>query len=200
MIVVTNPVDVLTHIALQRSGWPRGRVIGSGTVLDSYRLRYLLAKQCGVDVHNVHAYVFGEHGDSEFVPWSMAHIAGMQIDAYCPVCRKCPDGRKTREEIEETVRRSAYHIIDYKGATYFAVGLALVKICGSILRGQRSVLTVSSRLDGEFGIEDVCLGVPCLLSGEGVDRIIVSELPEHEQRKLAASADTLKRALAELNG
>ena len=199
IIIVSNPVDVMTHVALKCSGWDRGRIMGSGTVLDSARLRYLLSAHCNVDTHNVHGYVLGEHGDSEFVAWSMTHIAGMQIDDYCPICGRCDDWMGDRERIENEVRNSAYHIIDYKGATYFAVGLALVRITGAILRGQSSVLTVSILLDGEFGIHDVCLSVPCLVSTGGVEKIIESTLPEHERTALLASADILKQAVKQLD-
>ena len=194
MIVVSNPVDVMTHVALRRTGWDRARVIGSGTVLDSSRLRHFLSAHCGIDVHNVHGYVLGEHGDSEFVAWSMTNIAGVQIDAYCPLCGSCTDWAEERKDIESKVRDSAYHIIDYKGATYFAVGLALVRITGAILRAEKSVLTVSVMLDGEFGLRDVCLSVPSIVSAKGVQRIIETPLPPGELSALYASAAILKQA------
>ena len=115
MLVVSNPVDVLTYVVLKRSGWERGRVIGSGTVLDSARFRHLLSNYCGIDVHNVHAYFLGEHGDSEFAVWSMTNLAGISIDTYCPVCGKCSDWKNQRKLIEQQVRDSAYHIINSKG-------------------------------------------------------------------------------------
>ena len=198
MLVVTNPVDVMTYVALKCTGWDRGRVIGSGTILDSARLRHLLSTHCGIDVHNVHGYILGEHGDTEFAAWSMAHVAGMQIDAYCPICGRCADWAAERSRIEQQVRDSAYHIIDYKGATCFAVGLALVLITGAILRGQNSVLTVSTILDGEFGLQDVCLSVPCIVSSKGVEKIIESTFPEHELAALSASAATLKQAVEQV--
>jgi L-lactate dehydrogenase len=198
LLMVTNPVDVLTHVALKRSGFPRSRVIGSGTVLDSSRLRYLLSRHCDINTHNVHAYMLGEHGDSEFAAWSMTHIGGIQIDQYCPVCAKCEDWMAERAKIEQTVRDSAYHIIDYKGATYFAVGLALVRIAASILRVQKSVLTVSASLAGEYGLTDVCLSVPAIVSQQGVERIIDSELPAAEKEALHRSAAILKESIAEL--
>ena len=194
MIVVSNPVDVMTHVALRRTGWDRGRVIGSGTVLDSSRLRHFLSNHCRIDVHNVHGYVLGEHGDSEFVAWSMTNIAGIQIDSYCPLCSSCEDWAEERIDIQRKVRDSAYHIIDYKGATYFAVGLALVRITGAILRAENSVLTISTMLDGEFGLRDVCLSVPCIVSARGTQRIIESPLPAGELALLYASAAILKRA------
>jgi L-lactate dehydrogenase len=198
ILMVSNPVDVLTYVALKRSGWDRGRVIGSGTVLDSARFRQLISSHCGVDVHNVHAYVLGEHGDSEFAAWSMTHVAGMPIDQYCKICGQCADWTAERRQIEQNVRDSAYHIIDYKGATYFAVGLALVRIAGAVLRGENSVLTVSTLLDGEFGLHDVCLSVPCIVSESGAEKIIESSFPGHELAAFSASAAVLKEAIEQL--
>ena len=198
MLIVTNPVDVLTWVAVKRSGWERGRVIGSGTVLDSARFRHFLSQHCSVDVHNVHAYILGEHGDSEFAAWSMTHIAGIPIDEYCPVCGGCTDWMSERKEIEKQVRESAYHIINAKGSTHFAVGLAMVKITASVLRKQNSVLTVSACLNGEFGLKDVCLSVPCIVSDKGIDKIVSSPLSADEQRLLKHSANVIKEAIASL--
>jgi L-lactate dehydrogenase len=198
ILVVTNPVDVLTHVALKRSGWERNRVIGSGTVLDSARFRYLLSKHCAVDVHNVHAYILGEHGDSEFAAWSMTHVAGIHIDEYCPICGHCKDWNLEKKKIVQEVRDSAYHIISYTGATHFAVGLALVRIVGAILRNEDSVLTVSVNLVGEFGINEVSLSVPCIVSGNGVRSIIESRLPADELAALQHSANILKESIQSL--
>ncbi len=198
MLIVSNPVDILTYVALKRSGWPKGRVIGSGTVLDSSRFRYLLSKHCGIDIHNVHAYILGEHGDSEFAAWSMTNIAGIKIDEYCPVCGKCSDWKYQRKLIEQQVRESAYHIINYKGSTQFAVGLALVKITGAILRSQNSVLTVSAFVEGEFEISDVCISVPCVLSDMGVTRIIESPLVPEELNSLTGSVSILRKSIETL--
>lgn len=198
ILVVSNPVDSLTQVALKRSGWERGRVIGSGTVLDSARFRYLLSRHCGVDIHNVHAYILGEHGDSEFAAWSMTHIAGMPLEAYCPICKKCEDWVDEKRRVEQAVRDSAYHIIGYKGSTCFGVGMALTRIVGALLRGENSVLTVSTMLDGEFGLSDVCLSVPSIVSRKGVSQIVESSLHEQEQFALHASAGVLKHALAQL--
>jgi L-lactate dehydrogenase len=195
IVVVSNPVDVLTYVAIKRSGWDRSRVIGSGTVLDSSRFRHLLGTHCGIDVHNVHAYILGEHGDSEFAAWSMTHVAGMNIEEFCPFCKGCGDWKIQREEIEKQVRESAYHIINYKGSTHYAIGLALVRITGAILRNQHSVLTVSTLLNGEFGIDDVCLSVPCVVSDSGIARLLENPLTSREQELLVRSANILKDAI-----
>jgi L-lactate dehydrogenase len=198
MLIVSNPVDVLTYVALKRSGWEKSRVIGSGTVLDSSRFRHLLSKHCGVDVHNVHAYILGEHGDSEFAAWSMTNIAGINIDEYCPVCGKCSDWKKQRSLIEQQVRDSAYHIINYKGSTQFAVGLALVRITGAILRSQNSILSVSTLVESDFGVNDVCVSVPCVVSEKGISRIIESPLSSEELTSMKHSAEILRKAIDSL--
>ena len=198
MLIVSNPVDVLTYVALKQSGWEKGRVIGSGTVLDSSRFRYLISKHCNVDVHNVHAYILGEHGDSEFAAWSMTNIAGINIDDYCPICGKCSGWKKQRQLIEQQIRDSAYHIINYKGSTQFAVGLALVRITGAILRSQNSILSVSTLVESDFGIKDVCLSVPCMVTDKGVERIIESPLTADELISMSHSADVLRKALDSL--
>ena len=199
IVIVSNPVDILTYVALKRSGWPKGRVIGSGTVLDSSRFRYLLSQHCGVDVGNVHAYFLGEHGDSEFPAWSLTHIAGVSIDNYCPMCNKCDNWQAERARIVKTVKESAYHIINYKGATYYAIGMALVRIVGTILQDQRSVLPVSTLLEGEYGVRDVCLGIPSIVGQGGVQEIVQASLNPEEQEALINSASILREALKELN-
>ena len=192
IVVVTNPVDILTKIALERSGWDRSRVIGSGTVLDSSRFKYLLSEFFDVYVGSIHAYILGEHGDSEFAAWSMANISGVQLDEYSKQLG-IKNWQEKKREIELEVRDSAYHIIDYKGATNFGVGLALVQIVSAILKNQRRVLTVSYHLEGEYDIDDICLATPCLISQDGVASIIGTELTEEEQKKLVHSADVLKK-------
>lgn len=198
VIVVANPVDILTRVALDRSGWDRNRIIGSGTVLDSARFRYLISKYCGVGVHNVHAYILGEHGDSEFAAWSLTNIGGIPVDTFCMENGTKEKWSEEKTRIEEQVRRSAYHVIDYKGSTYFAVGLALVRIIGAILRNQSSVLTISTLLQGEYGQDGVCISVPCLIDGDGVKRIIKAELPEMEAEALSRSAEVLRKAYGKL--
>jgi L-lactate dehydrogenase len=198
IVIATNPVDILTYVAIRHSGWSKMRIIGSGTVLDTARFHYLLSRHCDVDVSNVHGYILGEHGDSEFPAWSMTHVGGMPIDDYCPQCATCDDWMLDREEIARQVRESAYHIINYKGATYYAIGMALVRITAAILQDQNSVLTVSTLLEGEYGLQDVCLSVPVLLGKDGIKRVIEANLRAEEQSLLEKSADTLKRSLAEL--
>jgi L-lactate dehydrogenase len=197
VIVTTNPVDILTYIALKHSGWATGRIIGSGTVLDSARFRYLISQYCNVDVGNVHAYILGEHGDSEVAAWSMTHVAGVQIDKYVENFG-FRDWANEKERIARTVKDSAYHIINYKGATYYAIGMALVRIVGTILQDQQSVLTISTLMNGEYGIKDVCLGVPCILGQSGVIKVIEAPLSPDEKTALEKSANTLKEALKNL--
>ncbi len=198
IIVVSNPVDILTYLAFKRTSWERGRVIGSGTVLDSARFRYLLSNHCGVDVHNVHAYVLGEHGDSQVAAWSMSHFAGVPINEFCKHCGSCGGWEEMQAEIEETVRRSAYHIIEYKGATNYAVGLALLRIVGAIIRDERSVLTVSVPLEGEYGLSEVSLGVPSIVTQYGVERVIEANLTPVELEGLLASASLLQETIKEI--
>jgi L-lactate dehydrogenase len=198
VLMVSNPVDVLTYVAHKRSGWPRGRVIGSGTVLDSARFRYLLSQHCGVDVHNVHAYILGEHGDSEFAAWSMTNMAGMPIEQYCRLCLKCDNWKTARLRVTEEVKHSAYHIIGYKGATWFAVGLALTRIAAAVLRNQHSVFTVSSVLEGEYGLSGVSLAAPCILSQKGVEKVLQADLPPDELDALRKSAAILQESIGQL--
>jgi len=199
LLLATNPVDVLTHVALKHSGWPKSRVIGSGTVLDSSRFRYLLSQHCNVDVSNVHAYILGEHGDSEFAAWSMTHVAGVLIDEYCAKYGPATNWAHTREAIVQEVKDSAYHIINYKGATYYAIGMALTRIVGTILQDQHSILTVSTLLDGEYGLRDVCLSVPCLVGQGGIQQIVEAKLTPGEKELLVKSATTLQNALRQLS-
>jgi len=198
LLVASNPVDILTQVALKRSGWAKNRVIGSGTVLDSSRFRYLISQHCKVDVGNVHAYILGEHGDSEVAAWSMTHVAGMPIDNYCPQCGNCRDWHGERDRIVREVKESAYHIINYKGSTYYGIGMSLVRIVGTILQDQNSVLTVSTYLEGEYGLHDVCLGIPCVVGQGGVKRILQTKLYPEEQSALEQSAQILKDGITSL--
>lgn len=192
LLVVTNPVDVLTYLTLKLSGRPANLVMGSGTVLDSARFRYLLAKHCGVDPRNVHGYIIGEHGDSEVPVWSLANIAGTRLTDYCTVCHQDCDGIPT-DEIFGQVRDAAYVVIERKGATYYAVGLSVASIVESILRDQRSVLPVSSLMQGQYGLEDVCLSLPTVVGRDGVIQVLELQLDEEEVTGLRRSAALLQK-------
>ena len=197
VLIATNPVDILTHIARIKTNWPRGRILGSGTVLDSARFRWLLAEHCGISPKNIHASILGEHGDSEFAAWSLVHVGGLPMDDYCSVCRKC-DFIHRRPQILEQVRRSAYHIIGYKGSTSFGVAMAMTHIVRAILRNERHVMTVSAPLEGEYGLNDVTLGIPCVVGANGIEEIIQARLSPEEMQELAHSAQILKDSLAQL--
>ncbi len=194
LLVATNPVDALTWAALQMSGLPPARVIGSGTVLDSARLRAELAAHYGVDARNVHAYVLGEHGDSEFVAWSTATLGNMGLVAYCAATgMTCTEADLQR--IGARVRRAAYEIIQRKGATNFAIASALTRIVEAIVRDESSVLTVSTRVQGEYGLRDVCLSLPAIVGRAGVQRILPVPLAEAELQALRRSADAIRGAM-----
>jgi L-lactate dehydrogenase len=191
LLVVTNPVDIMTYAVVKRSGLPAHQVIGSGTVLDSARFRYLLGQHCEIDTHNVHAYVIGEHGDSEVLLWSQVRMAGTSLELFCKHCKRgCAPLDKT--EITEAVKNSAYHIIEAKGSTNYGVALAVTKIVETIIRDENSALTVSMMLSGEYGVSDCCLSVPCIVNKEGVSRIVEAELDQTEENDLKRSVLILK--------
>ncbi len=197
LLIATNPVDIMTYITYKLSGFQSNRVIGSGTVLDSARFRFLLSHHCHVDPSNVHAYIIGEHGDTEVPVWSLANIAGLRFTDFCPVCgRDC--GSMPKDMIFNDVKNAAYKIIKGKGATYYAIGLALVQIAESILRDEYSVLTVSSLLNGEYGLEDVCLSLPSIVCRQGIQKKISLSLSSEELEGLRHSANTLKAIQAQL--
>lgn len=196
LLIVSNPVDILTMLALELSGFPKERVLGSGTVLDTSRLRYLLSKKLEVDSKNIHAFIIGEHGDSELAVWSNADIAGIHIEDYCKnIFDSCDIDL---EEILDEVRNSAYHIIEKKGATFYGVAMAVKRIAQAIIRDEYSILPVSHFLNGEYGIKDVCLGIPSLICREGVKKIIPITLNEREKTYLNESANKLKSAYASI--
>jgi L-lactate dehydrogenase len=191
LLVVTNPVDIMTYAVVKHSGLPARQVIGSGTVLDSARFRYLLSQHCTIDTHNVHAYVIGEHGDSEVLLWSQVRLAGTSLELFCAHCASgCAPLDRT--EITEAVKNSAYHIIEAKGSTNYGVALAVTKIIEAIIRDEHSVLTVSMMLSGEYGVSDCCLSVPCVVDKKGVSRIVEAELDQAEESDLKQSAQILK--------
>ncbi len=198
-LVVTNPVDALTLETIRLSGLPAGRVIGTGTVLDTSRLRYLLSQHTGIDPRNIHAFVLGEHGDSEFVAWSRARIAGMTLDEYCADCGRCkgPISAILDSDIENQVRRAAYSIIELKGATYYAIAVAVRRIVEAILRDEQSILTVSTLLEGQYGLDGVCLSVPAIVGRKGVERVLEVGLDDDEKAALTASAKAITTAMAD---
>ena len=198
LLVATNPVDALTFAALRLSGLPSSRVLGSGTVLDSARLRAELATRYGVDPRNVHAYVLGEHGDSELIPWSTTRIANMQLQDYCALT-SLPCGEPDLQAVAQAVRDAAYEIIRRKGATNFAIAAALTRIVEAIVRDEASVLTVSTLLQGQYGIDGVCLSLPAVLGRQGVHHLLPIPLADAEEQALRRSAEVIRHALATLS-
>ncbi|MCF8105344.1 MAG: L-lactate dehydrogenase [Desulfohalobiaceae bacterium] len=191
LLIVSNPVDILTYAALKFSGMPMNRVIGSGTVLDTARFRYLLSSHCEVAPRNVQAYILGEHGDSEVPIWSNVRIGGVPMRDYCPTCDKeCPRGEL--DAIFSNVKNAAYEIIKGKGSTSFAIGLALVDIAATILRNENNILTVSTLVDGFYGIRDTCLSIPVLVNRNGVAKTVNIALEDSEIEQLRSSAEYLR--------
>lgn len=200
LVVASNPVDVMTHLASRYAaacGAPPGRVLGSGTTLDTARFRSLLGTHCRVDPHHVHAYVLGEHGDSEVLTWSLATVGGMPLSAFARL-RGITVPEPLRQEIDTKVRRAAYTIIGGKGATYYGIGSALARILDAILHDQRAILTVTALTDDVAGVHDVTLSLPRLLGGQGVLETFPLPLNEEETTQLRSSAQVIRRALDEL--
>lgn len=197
LLVVTNPVDILTYVTWKFSGFPINKVLGSGTVLDTARFKYLIGQHVGVDSRNIHGYILGEHGDTELPAWSLTNIAGMSIDTYCATCNKCTDSQNM-DKIFNDVKNSAYKIIKAKGATYFAVALAVQRISEAIMRDEHSILTVSSILQGQYGISDVAISVPTIVDRNGINHVLGIPLSEKEKQQLSTSAETLKVIIKEL--
>jgi len=191
LLLVTNPVDVLTYAAVQASGLPSRRVFGSGTVLDSSRLRTLLADHCDVAVHSVHAFIVGEHGDSQVPAWSQAAIGGVPVRDWSPAGR-APLNEETLDRIAHEVVTAAEEIIRGKGATNYAVGLSAAGIIEAVLQDERSVMPVSSLLTGQYGIDDVCLSLPSIVDGRGIDVVLTPPLSDDEADALRHSADTVR--------
>ena len=191
LLVVTNPVDVVTYAAVQASGLPSRRVFGSGTVLDSSRLRTLLAERCDVAVHSVNAFIVGEHGDSQVAAWSQAAIGGVPIREWSVAGRPSLD-EQALDQIAQEVVTAAEQIIRGKGATNFAVGLATAGIVEAVLHDERSVLPVSSLLSGQYGIDDVCLSLPSIVDALGVDAVLTPPLTDAEVTALRRSAETVR--------
>lgn len=199
-VIVSNPVDILTYVFYKISGLPERQIIGSGTILDTSRLQSELAKRFHISPKNVHAHVYGEHGDSSFVPWSLVHIANNHVDAYKD---SSPDKDRIHwnqdyDEVEAYVKKSGGKIIENKGATFYAVAMSVCHICKAIYAGAGTALTVSTPMHGEYGVEDVCLSTLCLVDRSGVRGKILNKLTDQEVEKLHISANKLKDVLSQI--
>ena len=197
LLVVSNPVDILTQVALKESGFPKERVIGSGTVLDTARLKYLLSEKLDVDSRNVHAFIVGEHGDSELAAWSCANIYGIGLEDFARM-KGFGDFEKEKDEIYHAVRDSAYEIIERKAATYYGIGMAAARIAEAVVRDSHTVMPVSVSLNGEYGLEGLCLSIPSIVGGRGAEQILEIDLNNDEMEKLRNSAEELKKVLGQI--
>lgn len=194
LLVVSNPVDILTYVTLKLSGFPENRVIGSGTVLDTARLKYLLGEHLSVDSRSIHAFIIGEHGDSELAVWSSANVSGVDLNDFCKICGKC-GAMHTMQGLYEDVRDSAYEVIAKKGATYYAIALAVRRIAECIVRDEHSILPVSSLIKGHYGLDGICMGLPAIVGRSGVEKVLDIPLNDTEQKNLLSSAEKLKEVL-----
>jgi L-lactate dehydrogenase len=200
ILVVSNPVDILSYVAYKLSGKPSGEVIGSGTVLDSSRLRFLLGQDCSVDTRNIHAYVLGEHGDSEFPCWSKAMIGGVALNDYCAICGICDNNEKNRklQNIFNEVKNSAYKIIEGKGETSYGIGLAMARITQAVVHDENSILPVSCLVNGFLGQEELYISLPAIVNKDGVREVVTLKLNESEEASFKVSAEAVKRVLKEI--
>ncbi len=196
LLIVANPVDILTYTAVKLSGLPENRVIGSGTVLDTARLKYAIGNHLDVDNRSIHAFIIGEHGDSEIAVWSSANVSGIPLNNFCEM-RGHFDHKNATEKIAQDVKNSAYEIISMKRATNYGIAMSVKRICEAIVRNEKSILPVSSVMHGEFGIEDVSLSMPAIVGNHGIETLVPISLNEEETKKLQKSAKTLKNILAE---
>ncbi len=196
MLIVANPVDILTYTAAKLSGYPENRVFGSGTVLDSARFKFLLGEHLSVDSRSVHAFIIGEHGESEIAAWSSANVSGVPINSFCEM-RGHFEHEKSMQKIAENVKNSAYEIIEKKGATYYGIAMSVRRICEAIMRDEKSVLPVSTIQNGENGIEGVALSMPAIVGRDGIEGMVPIHLSDGEKGQLLKSADTLKSVIAE---
>ncbi len=195
LLIVANPVDILTYAAAKLSGFPENRVFGTGTVLDTARLKYLLGEHLQVDSRAVHAFILGEHGDSEIVAWSSANVSGLPLHNFCEM-RGYFDHDAAMETLAAGVKNSAYEIIEKKGATYYGIAMSVRRVCEAIVRDEKSILPVSSVQHGSYGIDGVALSLPAVVGKDGVETIVPIALSEAEITALRASAQTLKDVLA----
>nr|WP_330376993.1 hypothetical protein [Butyrivibrio sp. WCE2006] len=196
MLIVANPVDVLTYAAWKLSGYPENRVFGSGTTLDTARFKYLLGQHLSVDSRSVHAFIIGEHGDSEIAAWSSANVSGIPIHDFCEM-RGHFEHEKAMKEIADNVKNSAYEIIEKKGATYYGIAMSVRRICEAIVRDEKTILPVSSIQHDNHGISDVALSMPAIVGKNGVEGTVPISLNENEEKALKLSADTLKSVISE---
>lgn len=197
ILIATNPVDILTFTSLRASRLAPSRVIGSGTILDTSRFRFLLGQYYGVDARSVHAYIVGEHGDSEIPLWSLANIGGVRLQEFAPLKNKKYDQLEMNKLFID-VRDAAYEIIKRKGATYYAIGLGLLSIVEAVLGNYRSVLSVSTLMTGQYGVEDICMSLPCVVGEHGIEEILTLNISKEEEDGFRASAAKLKKTLASL--
>ena len=198
LLIVSNPVDVLTWAAWKLSGYPANRVLGSGTVLDTARLKYLLGERLGVDSRSVHAFIIGEHGDSEIAVWSTANVGGVPINSFCEL-RGFYDHEASMRRIAEGVKNSAYEIIEKKNATYYGIAMTVRRLCEAIVRDEKSVLPVSNLMQGDYGLDDVVLSMPAIIGRGGIEQKVPISLSAEEQRKLEESAAALRAVIDELD-
>ena len=198
LLIVSNPVDVLTYTAWKLSGYPRERVIGSGTVLDTGRLKQLLGEELGVDSRNVHAFIIGEHGDSELAVWSEANVSGLDLQDFCRI-RGLERVTETKDRLYRQVRDSAYEIISRKGATYYGIAMAVGRIAESLVKDEHAVLPVSVVLEGEYGLEGLALSIPSIVGREGLEEVLEIPLSGEEAQALRQSAKQMEEAIASLN-
>ena len=198
LLIVSNPVDVLTYAAWQMSGYPKERVIGSGTVLDTARLKQLLGEELGVDSRNIHAFIVGEHGDSELAVWSEANVSGLDLEDFCRI-RGMAMNPAEMERMYREVRDSAYEIIRRKGATYYGIAMAVGRIAACIVKDERAVLPVSVVLSGQYGLEGLALSIPSIVGRNGLKEILEIPLSGEERQALDASARQMKAAIASLS-
>ncbi len=197
LLVVTNPVDILTEVTRRVSGFPAARVIGSGTVLDTARLKFLLGRHLGVDARHVHAFIIGEHGDTELPVFSSANISGIDLDHFCnDRCREC--STLDLQRLFESTRDAAYHIIDAKGSTYYAIAEATRRIATAILRDESAILPLSVAADGVYGLSGLSLSLPCIVGQKGVERVLEIPLSAEELQLLRQSADRMRDVLVGL--
>ena len=198
LLVVSNPVDILTYVALKLSGMPADRVIGSGTVLDTARFKYILGEHLGVDPRNVHARIVGEHGDSEIAIWSLANVSGIPVNDFCEL-RGHYSHEESMQRIADDVKNSAYEIISKKKATYYGIAMSVKRICEAIVRDEKPILPVSNYLDGEYGLHDVVLSMPAVVGKDGVEYRVPMPISNSERALLEESAGTLKTDIAQLD-